>query len=247
MSFGDSAPWSVGVEEEIFLVDAATLDTVPLFSSVVPEPGPRMKSELFACIVEITTPICEDAAEVLAELKRLRHEVIERARPYGATILAAGMHPTAVGDGQPIVPEQRYLDLVAGLGDRIYRQLVCGIHVHVGVPDEESCLRALEGVLPWLPVLLSLSANSPFAEGESSGVRSARAGRLAELPRGGPPPAESPARCGGTAGAPDRLPGGSSTWETMFPPCPSSPRQSRGFAAAGRGLGSGNRRTSAGR
>jgi len=179
---------TVGVEEELFLVDATTLETVPLFSSVVPEPGPRLKPELFACIVEITTPICEDAAGVLTELQRLRGEVAQRARPYGATILAAGTHPTAVGEGQPIVPEQRYLDLVAGLGSRVYRQLVCGLHLHVGMRDEVSCLRALEGVLPWLPVLLSLSANSPFAEGEDSGVRSARAGRLAELPRGGPPP-----------------------------------------------------------
>ena len=179
---------TVGVEEELFLVDAETLATLPLFSSVVPEPGPRLKPELFECIIEITTPVCEDASGVLAELQRLRAEVAERARPHGATILAAGTHPTALGEGQPIVPEQRYLDLAAGLGARVHRQLVCGLHVHVGMRDEESCLTALEGVLPRLPVLLSLSANSPFIEGEDSGARSARAGRLAELPRGGPPP-----------------------------------------------------------
>jgi carboxylate-amine ligase len=176
------------VEEELFLVDARTLETAPLFSAVVPEPGPRLKPELFACIVEITTPVCIDADGVLAELQLRRREVAARAEPFGATILASGTHPTARGAGQPIVPEQRYLDLVAGIGNRVYRQLVCGLHVHVGVPDEDTCLRALEGVLPWLPTLLALSANSPFVEGEDSGVRSARAARLAELPRGGPPP-----------------------------------------------------------
>jgi glutamate---cysteine ligase / carboxylate-amine ligase len=188
VSFGQSAPFSVGVEEELFLVDAQTLETVPLFSTIVSEPGPRIKAELFECVVEITTPICADAAGVGAELRRLRRQVGALARPHGGTVLAAGTHPTAIGLGQPIVPEQRYLDLAAGLGRSVYRQLVSGLHVHVGMPDEETCLRALEGVLPWLPVLLALSANSPFVEGKDTGVRSARAGRLAELPRGGPPP-----------------------------------------------------------
>ena len=188
MNFGHSAPGSVGVEEELFLVDARTLETAPLFSAVVPEPGERMKPELFACIVETTTPICADADEALAELVRLRREVESRAAEHGATILAAGTHPTAVGADQPIVPEQRYLDLVAKAGERVFRQIVCGLHVHVGVPDADTCLRAYEGVVPWLPMLLALSASSPFVEGRDSGLRSARAGRLAELPRGGPPP-----------------------------------------------------------
>jgi len=178
----------VGVEEELFLVDAGTLETVPLFSEVVPEPGPRLKPELFACIVEITTPICRDADGVLEELRRLRQEVTVRARSHGATILAAATHPLAHAVDQPIVPKQRYLDLLARIGDRVRLQLVCGLHVHVGVPSADACLRALEGVLPWLPVLLSMSANSPFVEGEDSGLRSARAGRLEELPSGGPPP-----------------------------------------------------------
>jgi glutamate---cysteine ligase / carboxylate-amine ligase len=188
VTFGESAPWSVGVEEELFLVDARTLETAPLFSEVVPAPGPRLKPELFACIVEITTPVCADAEGVLGELRQLRREVAARAEPYGATILAAATHPLAHGAGQPIVPKQRYLDLLARLGDGVQLQLVCGLHVHVGVPSADTCLRALEGVLPWLPVLLSMSANSPFVEGEDSGLLSARAGRLRELPSGGPPP-----------------------------------------------------------
>ncbi|HST24693.1 MAG TPA: YbdK family carboxylate-amine ligase [Gaiellaceae bacterium] len=188
MSFGDSAPWSLGVEEELFLVDARTLEPAPLFTEVVPEPGERLKPELFACIVEITTPVCGDADGVLDELRRLRHEVASRAAVHGAAIVAAGTHPLAVGAGQPIVPEQRYLDLVAKAGDRVFRQIVCGLHVHVGMPDADTCLRAYEGVVPWLPTLLALSASSPFVEGRPSGMRSSRAGRLDELPSGGPPP-----------------------------------------------------------
>jgi len=188
VSFGSSAPWSLGVEEELFLVDAETLEAAPLFSQVVPEPGPRLKAEVFACLVETTTPICADADEVLAELVALRREVVRRAAEHGATILAAGAHPTARGADQQLVPEPRYLDLAAKLRDGLSRQLVCGLHVHVGMPDADTCLLAYEGIVPWLPTLLALSANSPFAEGRDSGLRSVRAGRLAELPTGGPPP-----------------------------------------------------------
>lgn len=179
---------TLGVEEELFLVDRGTLAAAPVFSRIVPDPGPRLKAELFACLVETTTPPCKTAAEALESLAALRGEIARRAEAEGATILASGTHPLAEGARQPIVPKRRYRDMLAELGDSVYRQLVCGLHVHVGMPSEEACLRALEGVLPWLPLLLQLSANSPFVEGADSGARSARAGRLAELPSVGAPP-----------------------------------------------------------
>lgn len=179
---------TLGVEEELFLVDTGTLGTSPAFSRVVPERSERLKPEVFECLVEAATPVCAGAQEVLAELRALREEVVRRAAPLGVTILAAGSHPLARGDGQPIVPEPRYLKLRQELGAEIYRQLVCGLHVHVGMPSAEACLRCLEGIVPWLPTLLALSANSPYAEGGETGARSARAGRLAELASVGPPP-----------------------------------------------------------
>jgi carboxylate-amine ligase len=186
--FGESRPFSVGVEEELMLVDARTLDPAQLFEQVVPDPGPRLKPELFACLVETTTPICRDADEVHERLVDLRREVARRAAPYGARVFAAAMHPTARAHGQPIVRERRYEKMVAELGDAVYRQFVCGVHVHVGMPSAEACVRTLEGVLPWLPLVVALSANSPFSEGRDTGLRSARIGRLAELPSGGAPP-----------------------------------------------------------
>jgi carboxylate-amine ligase len=188
VTFGQSAPWSIGVEEELFLVDAESLGTVPIGPSLVAGSGPRLKTELFACIAETTTPICSDAEGVLEELIRLRREVADRAAARGATILAAGAHPTARGEHEPLSPDPVYVEVAAQLGPAVSRQLVCGLHVHVGLPDEQICLRALEGVLPWLPLLLSLSANSPFVDGVDSGLRSARAERLGELPSGGAPP-----------------------------------------------------------
>ena len=188
MTFGSAAPGSIGVEEELFLVDAETLEPVPLAAGVVPEPGPRIKHELFAGVVEITTPVCADADEVFEELRRLRAEVAKRAAEHGATILAAGTHPTARGAEEPVNDEPLYRKIAAQLGPALARQFVCGLHVHVAVPDEETCLRALEGVLPSLPEVLALSANSPFVDSVDTGLRSARADALLALPSGGAPP-----------------------------------------------------------
>jgi glutamate---cysteine ligase / carboxylate-amine ligase len=188
VSFGGSPPGSLGVEEELFLVDARTLEPVPLAAAVVPDPGPRLKHELFASVVEITTPICADAGEVLGELRKLRSDVAGRAAEHGATILAAGTHPTARGAEQPVADDPLYRKIAKELGPGLSRQFVCGLHVHVAVPDEQACLRALEGILPSLPDLLALSANSPFVDGAGSGLRSARADALAALPNGGAPP-----------------------------------------------------------
>ena len=150
------------MEEELFLVDAETLAPVPLAAAVVPEPGPRLKHELFASVVEITTPVCADAGEVFEELRRLRAEVAARAAEHGAAILASGTHPTAGGAEQPVNDEPLYREIATQLGPALERLFVCGLHVHVAVSDEESCLCALEGILPALPDVLALSANSPF-------------------------------------------------------------------------------------
>ncbi len=188
MSWGSAPPFSLGVEEELFLVDAETLETAPAFEQIVPEPDERLKPELFACIVETTTPVCRDADEVLAELQRLRAEVVRRAAEVHVTALAVGTHPLALAEGQPLVALPRYRRLREELGDRLYTQLVCGLHVHVALPDADTALRAFEAVVPWLPVLLALSANSPYAEGKATGLRSTRAERLLEMPTGGTPP-----------------------------------------------------------
>jgi glutamate---cysteine ligase / carboxylate-amine ligase len=188
MSWGSARAFSLGVEEELFLVDAETLEVAPVFEQVVPEPDARLKPELFACIVETTTTVCPDADEVLAELTRLRGELRERASSARATAVAVGTHPFARGAEQRLVSLPRYERLRAELGERLNTQLVCGLHIHVALPDAATALRAFEGVMPWLPLLLALSANSPYAEGDATGLRSTRAERLLLMPTGGTPP-----------------------------------------------------------
>ncbi len=188
MTWGSAPPLSIGVEEELFLIDAETLDTAPVFEQVVPEPDARLKPELFACLVETTTPICRGPEEAFAELERLRMVAHERAATVGAMVIATGTHPLARGEGQPLVPLPRYERLREELGDQLYAQLVCGLHIHVALPDADTALRAFEAVVPWLPTLLALSANSPYVEGAATGLRSTRAERLLQMPTGGTPP-----------------------------------------------------------
>jgi carboxylate-amine ligase len=186
--FGAAPPWSLGVEEELMLVDAETLEPArDGFSRVFGEATERIKPELFESFVEITTPVVETPEQAEVELRALREEVAERAAAVGLAVLATGSHPTA-HERMPIVPVARYHKLKAELGPKLYRQHVCGLHVHVAVPDPDTCLRAFEGVLPALPGLLAASANSPFWDGAESGRRSIRSQILLEMPTGGPPP-----------------------------------------------------------
>ena len=186
--FGAAPPWSLGVEEELMLVDAETFEPArDGFSRVFGDATDRIKPELFESFVEITTTVVETPHEVEAELRKLRHEVGERATGQGFAVLATGSHPTARGR-VPIVPVERYRRLKSELGPRLYRQQVCGLHVHVSVPDPDTCLRAFEGVVPRLPRLLAACANSPYWDGADSGWRSIRSQILLEMPTGGTPP-----------------------------------------------------------
>ena len=186
--FGAAPAWSLGVEEELMLVDAETLEPArDGFSRVFGEATERIKPELFESFVEITTAVVATPEEVEAELRELRQEVAERAAVHGLAVLATGSHPTAHGR-VPIVPVERYERMRDKLGPQLDRQLVCGIHVHVAVPDPDTCLRAFEGVVPRLPELLASSANSPYWDGVASGWRSIRSQILLEMPPGGTPP-----------------------------------------------------------
>jgi carboxylate-amine ligase len=108
---------------------------------------------------------------------------------HGLAVAAAGSHPFAVPEEQPIVQEPRYTEFVDYAGVSARRQGVQGLHVHVAMPGPDECYGVLEAILPWLPLVLALSANSPYLAGEATGMASNRAAVLAELPRSGAPPA----------------------------------------------------------
>jgi carboxylate-amine ligase len=184
----------VGVEEELMVLDGESLLLAPRADELIAAsegsglPG-TIKSELFASALELTTNVCaspDEAAEALAELRR---GAAALAAERGLELAAAGTHPVSRPEEQEIADEPRYDEFVAYAGVSARRQGVSGLHVHVGMESTEACFHALEGVLPWLPIVLALSVNSPYLAGEETGLMSNRAEVLAQLPRSGAPPA----------------------------------------------------------
>jgi carboxylate-amine ligase len=191
--FGESAPWSLGVEEEVMILDAETLALTPGVEMLVGWAKGRslpgvLKMELLASAVELATDVCATADVALAAITELRQAAAQAAAEGGLVIAAAGTHAFSVPTAQQIAPDPRYLEFVEYAGISARRQAVCGLHVHVGMPGPDECMSALEGVLAWLPVVLALSANSPFLGGEETGLASSRAEVLAQLPRAAAPP-----------------------------------------------------------
>ena len=176
------------------ILDAETLAPVAGSPALVEEaarltlPG-ALKTELHASVVELTTGICVDVDDAVTALAELRAAADRLARAHGWRIAAAGAHPTARSRSLPIVQQERYLRMVETVGAAAKLQGVNGLHVHVGAAGRDECYAALEAVLPWLPVVLALSANSPFLDGVANGMWSNRAPALATLPRSGAPPA----------------------------------------------------------
>ncbi len=192
--FGESAPFSLGVEEELMILDARSLEQVAAVDRILRGveglelPG-SLKTELFASVFETNTNVCTTAVEVDEALPALRRAAAASAQAEGLAIAAAATHPFARPEAQPIVKEERYVTFVGYGGISVRRQGVQGLHVHVGMQSADECWRCLEAILPWLPVVLAMSANSPWFAGVLNGMASNRAPILAELPRAGAPPA----------------------------------------------------------
>jgi glutamate---cysteine ligase / carboxylate-amine ligase len=192
--FGESPPFSVGVEEELMVLDGDSLLLAPRAAEVIAAsegvglPG-TLKSELFASALELTTDICESAEQAAEALDELRRGAAALAEERGLKVAAGGTHPVSKPEEQEIADEDRYTEFVAYAGISARRQGVSGLHVHIGMPSSDACFHALEGVLPWLPVVLAISANSPYLAGDETGMLSNRAEILAQLPRSGAPPA----------------------------------------------------------
>src|SRR6266508_588546 len=191
-AFGSSL--TIGVEEELWILDADTLELVPAVEQLVSGAEGRrnlpgvLKTELHASVVELTSGIGETAEEAVERLRELRRAAREIAEENGLRVGASGSYPTSIPGEQEIAPADRYREFVAYAGPSARRQGVSGLHVHVGMPDADTCLRVMELVLPWLPLVLALSANSPWFEGQRTGLMSTRAEILGLLPRRGAPP-----------------------------------------------------------
>jgi glutamate---cysteine ligase / carboxylate-amine ligase len=187
---------TIGVEMELHLVDAVTGQLASTSKEILAEMGaghpggehPKAKHELFQSTVEIITDVCRNPAEAGDDLRATLAELRAAAERRGLTLISAGTHPFGLARQQIVSPQQRYLDLIEALQWPARRLLICGMHVHVGVPDGSRAIRIIGELLRHHPVLLAMSASSPFFEGEDSGLASARTKVFEGLPTAGLPP-----------------------------------------------------------
>jgi carboxylate-amine ligase len=191
--YGQSSAYSIGVEEEFQLLDPETLELVPVVDTLLatlPEgTGSQVKHELMQSVVETSTVVCDSVGAAAEDLQRLRRTVLTAADRVGAVVASAGTTPISRWEGQAITDQPRYRDIVARLQWVARRELIFGLHVHVGVDSVDKCMHVFNAIREELPLILALSANSPFWQGSTTGLQSSRIKVFDAFPRSGMPPA----------------------------------------------------------
>ncbi len=183
---------TLGVEEEYLLVDPQTRDLVeepsPDFMKDCKDRlGERVTPEFLKCQVEIGTPVCADISEARHHLTALRSTIINTAEKHGMRLMAASTHPFAQWGRQKHTAAPRYDLLDKDMGGAIRRMLICGMHVHAGIEDEEQRIDLMNQARYFLPHLLALSTSSPFWGGHDMQMRCSRLGIFDSMPRTGIP------------------------------------------------------------
>jgi carboxylate-amine ligase len=189
--------FTIGVEEEMMIVDAESYALVNAIESLLEDTGATngdpdtgdIKPELMESVLEIATKPCANTIEAGGQLRALRHHVRETAAGLGLSIGSAGTHPFAMWEDQRIVARPRYRDLISALRFVARQELIFGMHVHVGIDDPDKAIHVANGMRVHVPVLLALSANSPFWRGDRTGLLSTRTPIFRAFPRVGMPPA----------------------------------------------------------
>jgi glutamate---cysteine ligase / carboxylate-amine ligase len=185
--------YTIGVEEELMIVDQETLDLASSIEGLLealrdaPMEG-EVKPELLESVCEIATDPCSGTREAGLQLAALRRQVQLVALERGLAIGSAGTHPFAMWEDQRVVAQPRYRDLIADLQFVARQELIFGIHVHVGLDDPDKAIHVANGMRVHVPLLLALSANSPFWRGQATGMQSTRTPIFRAFPRVGIPP-----------------------------------------------------------
>ncbi|MBV9944962.1 MAG: carboxylate-amine ligase [Solirubrobacterales bacterium] len=180
-------PYTIGIEEELMILDAESLELVNAIESLLePSPAGEIKPELMESVLEVATGPCANTAEAGEQLRALRAQVRETAARKNLTIGSAGTHPFAMWEDQRIVARPRYL--VSALRFVARQELIFGVHVHVGLDDPDKAIHVANGMRVHIPVLLGLSANSPFWRADATGLASTRTPIFRAFPRVGIPP-----------------------------------------------------------
>lgn len=189
MTDGD---YKFGIEEEYFVVDAATKAVVltrpPNFLADLKEAlGDRISGEMLQAQIEVSTSPHTCMNTAAAELKHLRQTAAHVASQHSLAIIAAGTHPTAMWDMAQQSPGERYDAVMDDLQIIGQRNMLCGMHVHVELPNEDDRVDVMYRMLPYLPLFIALSTSSPFWQSHCTGLKGYRLAAYDELPRTGLP------------------------------------------------------------
>src|SRR4051794_24452636 len=182
--------FTIGIEEELMIVDRESLELVNAIESLLEDATDgEIKPELMESVLEIATKPCANTREAGAQLRSLRRQVRETAAGKGLTIGSAGTPPFAMWEEARIVARPRYRELISALRFVARQELIFGMHVHVGIDDPDKAIHVANGMRLHVPVLLALSANSPFWRADQTGLMSTRTPIFRAFPRVGIPPA----------------------------------------------------------
>ena len=188
---GGVPPYTVGIEEEAMLLDPRTWDLANRVDDLLPRlahgTGRHVESETHACVFEVQTGIKGGVAEAVDELVDLRAKLIETLSALDLRGAVAGTHPFAIWQEIKVSEGERYEFVHGSMRELARREPTFALHVHVGVPDPETAIRVHERMRVHLPLLLALSANSPFWQGRDTGLASARTPLFQAFPRVGIP------------------------------------------------------------
>ena len=193
-NFGKSAPFSLGVEEEFQLLHSESYELVSRIDEILlafegEEAEKRVKAELLQSVVEVATNVAATVEEAIEDLRDLRGRLRDAAVERNAVIASAGTHPFSRYEHQEVTDEPRYIDLIESMRWIAERELIFGLHVHVGLDSPDKAIACANGLRTYLPELLALSANSPFWQGRRTGLASTRVKVFEPFPRAGLPPA----------------------------------------------------------
>ncbi|QIG42675.1 YbdK family carboxylate-amine ligase [Nocardioides anomalus] len=180
---------TVGVEEELLVVDPATRIVTSRARQVLKTDAERgthsIDQELFRHMVELRTEPTVEIAEIVRQVVTSRREAQEAASAHDLAVAACAAAPTGL-DRLEVTPDSRYADMMVRYGHVARLGTTCGMHVHVWIASEEEGVACLDRIAPWLPVLLAVSANSPYAEGSDTGYASWRTQQWSTWPSAGP-------------------------------------------------------------
>jgi carboxylate-amine ligase len=185
-------PFTIGIEEELMLLHADDLSLAheieAILAAVPPDRDGQVKPELMQSVLEIATRPCQTVGEAGEELRELRRMLAGIAEERGLRVAASGTHPFGLWEDQRIVERPRYKELIDDLGFIARQELIFGTHVHVAIDGPDRAIYVADGIRLFLPLLLAVSANSPFWRGELTGMMSTRTPVFRAFPRAGVPP-----------------------------------------------------------